>query len=85
MRAGGFVLLGELGKYVSVSPARFSGVAVTAGGIAMAVTVHGAPGETVDVTALVPGGGQFAATVRVSRVTFKAGGPAQQVVEFKAG
>ena len=62
----GFVLLGELSKYASVSTDRFTGVQ---GGSKLSVTVHGVAGETVDVTALVPS--SAGKKVRVHRVVFK--------------
>lgn len=50
----GFVLLGELGKYVGVSETRFGTVTVTPS--EMVVQVSGDPGEMVSVTAAVPKG-----------------------------
>jgi hypothetical protein len=50
----GFVLLGELGKFVGVSETRFG--AVTVDGSKMVVEVRGDPGEVVTVTAAVPKG-----------------------------
>jgi hypothetical protein len=51
---GTWVLLGELGKFVTVSSARFRGLSITAAGLT--VTVVGGPGEAVHVTALQPSG-----------------------------
>ena len=45
-------LLGELDKYVPLSPARFKNFACTASGVS--TIVMGAPGETVELTALEP-------------------------------
>jgi hypothetical protein len=60
-----WVLLGEVGKFVAVSPVRFSGVLVEAGG-GLLVAVEGAGGEVVAVRLLAPGGaagGLHSATV----------------------
>lgn len=51
----GWVLLGEIGKFVRVSPVRFTSVSVQAGG-GVDVVVEGASGETVSVTFLGPMG-----------------------------
>ena len=51
----GFALLGELQKWVPVSEARFSGVGSDAAGAH--ASVWGAPGERVNVTWMMPGGG----------------------------
>ncbi|CAE8662047.1 unnamed protein product, partial [Polarella glacialis] len=48
----GWVLLGETGKYVSVSSKRFLSVEFTSSGIA--ATLAGAAGEEVFITALRP-------------------------------
>ncbi|CAB9515401.1 expressed unknown protein [Seminavis robusta] len=48
----GWIMLGELGKYVPVSPVRFRKVQCTSSGVS--VSVSGAPGETVILTALRP-------------------------------
>ena len=50
--ANGWVLLGDLTRYVSVSLKRFQSVAFTASGIT--AIVSGAPGETLLLTALKP-------------------------------
>ena len=65
---GGWVLLGELGKYVAVSPVRFSGVRVEAGGLG--VVVEGAAGEVVRLLLLAPGemAGLQHASTRVEEV-----------------
>jgi hypothetical protein len=47
--AGGWVLLGEVSKYVSISPARFTLISVGGGGDTLELSVRGAPGEEVDV------------------------------------
>ena len=51
---GGWVLLGELGAYVSVSRDRFERIDVTPSGASLRVSLLGSQGETVDVTALRP-------------------------------
>jgi len=77
--AGGWALLGELAKYVAVSPARFSGVAAGAG--AASAAVRGAAGERVDVTwARAPPGGAGAFAVSVSRCVLGAAGVATAAV-----
>ena len=50
---GGFVLLGELDKWVTVSPNRFSNLAITAA--ALSVDLRGGVGEVCTVTVLVDG------------------------------
>ena len=50
--ANGWALLGELGKWVAVSPARFRAVAEHADGLE--ANVAGAPGEEVVVSFLPP-------------------------------
>ena len=54
----GWVLLGEVGRYVRVSSDRFDGVHFTAGGAGGAggivVKMSGSDGETTEVTALEP-------------------------------
>ena len=63
----GWVILGELDKYVPLSPVRFSDVACTAGGVG--ATVHGSAGETVTVTLLRPSAtGEAAAVVLTTHV-----------------
>lgn len=72
--AGGWVLLGEIGKYVSVSEARFASVVATAA--TLTVQVHGAPAEVVSVTALRAGAGRTWSVV-VRSVTLGAAGTAE--------
>ena len=76
---GGWILLGEVAKYVPLSPARFTAVNVT--GVdsdVLVLSVHGAPGEIVDVVLKQPTketlalvsmrvGASGVATVRVQR------------------
>ncbi len=62
----GYVLLGELSKYVATSSLRFGGLSCTAGGLS--VTVHGTAGEVVPVTVLAK------ETVVVKTVTVPAAG-----------
>ena len=50
--AGGWIVLGEMGKYVPVSPARFTEVSVASG--ALRLTARGLPGETVNVLVKTP-------------------------------
>lgn len=64
----GWSLIGELSKFVRVSPRRFSWVNVTNDGMAFEVT--GAPNEAVGVHVIAPGG---VSTIRVVSVSF---GPA---------
>jgi hypothetical protein len=47
--AGGWVLLGEVSKYVPLSPARFTDVALDAASGALVISVRGAPHETTSV------------------------------------
>lgn len=68
----GFAVLGELGKYVAVSPARFQSVAHTSAGVVMQLA--GAAQETIAVTVLVPADGVPAARSKVVEVTFTASG-----------
>ena len=49
---GGWILLGELDKYVTLSPQRFDKVECTESGLSVAMT--GVPGEAVELTALDP-------------------------------
>ena len=51
---GSWVLLGELGKYVTVAASRFSEVEASAAGLS--ATISGGAGEGVQVTALKPAG-----------------------------
>ena len=79
---GGWTLLGEIEKYVALSPARFSNIKCTAKGVS--AKVAGASGERVQVTALRPaanaGAGQ-GATVVVKTVDIPASGSVE--VEFR--
>ena len=59
----GFALLGEMGKFVPLSPARFSNVDFTATG--MAFDVRGAPQEDVLVSVVRPPGQVHVLPVRV--------------------
>ena len=54
--ASGYVLLGELGKFVPLSPDRFAGVGLGAGGVGVGVQLLGAPGEAVTLAFARPGG-----------------------------
>eukprot|EP01051_Picozoa_sp_SAG22_P009244 SAG22_NODE_757_length_7441_cov_29.224326_3_plen_157_part_00 len=56
---GGWVVWEE-GKYVSVSRRRFRSVEEVGGGASLRVTVGGAPGEVVELTALRPTTGGLA-------------------------
>ena len=51
---GGWALLGELAKFVRVSPARFGAVSGGGGGGALNATLSGAPGEAIAVTLITP-------------------------------
>jgi len=51
----GYALLGEVGKFVPVSPARFA--LVQCAGFGITVGLRGAPGEAVDVAWIAPGEG----------------------------
>lgn len=74
--ANGAWFLGELGKFVHVSPQRFDFVGVGGGGVAgIQAAVRGFPGESITLTAV-----DANATVRVKTVVVPAGGLAQ--VEF---
>ena len=72
----GWVLLGEVGKYVRVSADRFEEVSFSAAGVT--VRLSGSAGETTAVTALqplaLPGGGDW--LVQVRDVTFGKSGKA---------
>lgn len=52
---GGFALLGELGKFVRVSPFRF--ISASATETSMSVALHGTPHEVIPVTFVVPAAG----------------------------
>jgi hypothetical protein len=58
--ASGWALVGELGKVVRVSPARFAWAAEAAGG-GLRFGVAGAPGEAVEVAVVAPPGAGEAA------------------------
>ena len=66
--SGGWVFVGEVGKFVAVSPVRFSSVRL--GGACLGVVVEGAGGEVVRVLLLAPGAAQGLehATVHVEDV-----------------
>ena len=68
--AAGKVTLGELGKYVALSPRRFDAVGCGT------ATARGSPGERLEVTFLVAvaGGDTAAWTVRVVEATVPASG-----------
>ena len=68
--AAGKVTLGELGKYVALSPRRFDAVGCGT------ATARGSPGERLEVTFLVAAAGGDAAawTVRVVEATVPASG-----------
>ena len=70
--ASGWALLGDLTKYVPVSPQRFSHVACSHTGLT--ATVMGTAGEVVPVTLLQPSGSSAAATVLIVDVTLPASG-----------
>ena len=64
---GGWVLLGELERYVPVSADRFDSISASASGLQMSVS--GSVGEVMEVTALQPAPrGDW--IVRVQRVSF---------------
>eukprot|EP00665_Eupelagonemidae_sp_cell47_P017842 gene17842-biopygen411 len=64
----GWVLLGEVDRYVPVSNDRFDDITFSAAGIR--ATVSGSAGETTTVTALEPAKGEDEWVVRVKRATF---------------
>ena len=62
----GAYLLGELAKFVHVSPQRFAGVTLGGSGpCGFTVNVLGAPGEALSIVAVDPGGKPHVATSRV--------------------
>ena len=75
----GWVLLGEVGRYVRVSSDRFDAISFPGGG-GMKLSLSGSAGETTEVTALKPlqrtpndgrgGGGSREWVVEVKQVTF---------------
>ncbi len=75
----GWSLLGELGKWVPVSEARFGGPVVS--GACVAVALRGAPGERVDVTWVHGATG----AVAVARCVLDAAGGATATVDSGAG
>jgi hypothetical protein len=79
VHCSGWALLGEVDKFVRVSPVRFTAVAEVGG---FAAWVEGAPREAVRVAFLAPGegGGLEAARVRVVVVAFGEGGGTAKVV-----
>jgi hypothetical protein len=76
----GWVLLGEVDRYVRVSSDRFDDIAFSATGIH--TVLSGSAGETTDITALQPisEGGDW--IVQVKRVTFGSSGKA--TIDFNA-
>ena len=74
---GGWVLLGEVEKYVRVSRDRFETVDFSATGIT--ATLSGSAGESTAVTALAPGKSPRDWSVQVKIVTFGASGKATVV------
>ena len=83
LQASGWALVGELGKVVRVSPARFAYVAPAAGGLEFGVL--GAPGEAVSVSVLAPpaagsggggggGGGAVAGSMLAVELSLPSGG-----------
>ena len=70
---GGWVYLGELSKYVSVSPIRFTSITCTTQGIL--VTAVGVPHENLTLTALRPNAGSYQVSAKEVVVP-----PAGQVV-----
>ena len=88
--SSGWALLGELAKFVRVSPVRFSAIDASVGG-SLTAWVEGAPGEVVSVALLAPGegggggGGLGAARVRLVSVVFGPGGGTATVVCSGAG
>ena len=70
----GWAILGEIHKFVRVSPVRFT--AIAASNASITAWVEGAPHETVNVTLLFPGGisGLAAARVRLVSIAFGAQG-----------
>jgi hypothetical protein len=70
--AHGWALIGEVDKFVRVSPVRFSAVMQGTGAAAIVTWVEGAPNETVSVSWLAPGasGGLSDAFIRVVPITF---------------
>ena len=74
----GWVLLGEVNKYVSVSSRRFTQVSMISGG--MRVEVAGSPGEEIHIIGLQPNGLDW--TIVEKAVRFKS---SKEIVEFTVG
>ena len=74
----GYALLGEVGKFVALSPARFA--LVQCAGFGVNVRLVGAPGETVTVAWVAPGAGLFG-TIYVRALTLDAGGELAVLLE----
>jgi hypothetical protein len=68
VQAGGYTLLGEVGKYVAVSPDRFSLVAA-AQPFGVHVELVGAPNEVVTLSYVVPGGSDPLGKIAVKSLT----------------
>lgn len=66
--SAGWVLLGEVGRYVRVSSDRFDDVTFSAAGVH--ASLSGSQGETIEVTALQPLAGKAEWLVQVKTVTF---------------
>jgi hypothetical protein len=77
----GWVLLGEVGKYVTLSTRRF--VKVAAHEMSLSVTVAGVAGETVRVCAFLEG--QAKQTCLQAKFDPAAPKESQQTIEFKPG
>lgn len=69
----GWSFLGDLSKFATLSPQRFPEGAVCSGA-GLSVSVHGAPGETVHVSAIDGRDAANMARVRVKNVTLGANG-----------
>ena len=67
----GWVLLGEVGRYVRVSSDRFDAIVFSAAGIH--ANLSGSKGETIEVTALQPLAGGIEWLVQAKTVTFSGG------------
>jgi len=75
--SSGWVLLGELSKYVPISSVRFEEVSCTE--LGLSATVNGVPGEAVEVTLLRPEQGKLAAAVFTQLVSIPASGIQQLI------
>ena len=80
-KLSGWVLFGEVGKYVTLSTRRF--VKVAAQELSLFVTVAGVAGETVRVCALLEG--QAEQTCRQAKFDPAAPKESEQTIEFKPG